>query len=597
MRVRASLIAYFLCCGVILGTGLLYYPKWKEDRTEATLSWDVSGYYFYLPAAFIYKDLKQLEFKDEVLAKYHPTPEFLQARQWRNGNYVMKYSAGMALQYLPFFASAHAWANLTHHPPDGFSRPYQFAIFIGGLLVALIGLWLLRVLMRKYFDDLTAAVVLMTVVFATNYLDYAAINGAMSHNYLFTWYCALLLLTARYWKAPSGKTAMVIGAIIGVMVLTRPSEMLAIAIPILWGIDSKSAWRKRKAQIIQNHKHLWKAIAVMGVVGGIQIAYWMYVTGQPIVYSYEHGFKFFKPRIADGLFNFRIGWLTYSPILVLALGGFYVLYRKHRKVFYAASIFMLLFLWITLSWNEWTYGGSLGHRAMIQSYPVLAFGLAAIVSEILKRRIWQLMFALVLVMCTLYNGWLTHHAHEGGLFQGGQMTKKYFLAVLGRNRVSPETQLLLDYDEMYRGVRRDVRILGSDGFDLVQSACGPWTGELGQQCISAGQKRTLLEIQTDELPPGYLRASATFTADQKEWNIYQMPLFSIQGLDDRGNIVKQNSIRIFRVLNDRESKRLFVDLYIPQQKAFRKIRILCDNGYSQVSFKVDDVDLEHFLPG
>ena len=48
------------------------YPKWKLDRTEATISWDVSGYYFYLPAIFIYKDIKKVKFKQAIQDKYHP---------------------------------------------------------------------------------------------------------------------------------------------------------------------------------------------------------------------------------------------------------------------------------------------------------------------------------------------------------------------------------------------------------------------------------------------------------------------------------------------------------------------------------------------
>ena len=55
-----SLITY-----IILGIGLIvfsltYYPRYKQGGGEATISWDVSGYYWYLPALFIYKDLKNL---------------------------------------------------------------------------------------------------------------------------------------------------------------------------------------------------------------------------------------------------------------------------------------------------------------------------------------------------------------------------------------------------------------------------------------------------------------------------------------------------------------------------------------------------------
>ncbi len=88
---------------MILYAGVAYYPKWKQGGSEATLSWDVLGYYMYLPAVFIYGDIKKCGFKDSILAKYQPTPDFQQAFVHSNGNYVMKYSSGQAVMMAPFF--------------------------------------------------------------------------------------------------------------------------------------------------------------------------------------------------------------------------------------------------------------------------------------------------------------------------------------------------------------------------------------------------------------------------------------------------------------------------------------------------------------
>jgi hypothetical protein len=47
-------------------TAFIFYPKWKQSGVEATISWDASGYYMYLPALFIYQDIKTCSFKDSV---------------------------------------------------------------------------------------------------------------------------------------------------------------------------------------------------------------------------------------------------------------------------------------------------------------------------------------------------------------------------------------------------------------------------------------------------------------------------------------------------------------------------------------------------
>src|ERR1017187_1526723 len=104
---KLSRYCWFLCVAVMCYTGFFFYPRWKQSNSEATISWDVSGYYWYLPSIFIYKDLKHQAFKDSIIWKYHPSnADFQQAIKAANGNYVMKYSSGMAIMYLPFFAAA-----------------------------------------------------------------------------------------------------------------------------------------------------------------------------------------------------------------------------------------------------------------------------------------------------------------------------------------------------------------------------------------------------------------------------------------------------------------------------------------------------------
>ncbi len=74
-----SKYALIICIFLVSITAFKFYPKWEKKGTEATLSWDASGYYMYLPAIFIYNDIKKCSFKDSILQKYQPTPDFQQA--------------------------------------------------------------------------------------------------------------------------------------------------------------------------------------------------------------------------------------------------------------------------------------------------------------------------------------------------------------------------------------------------------------------------------------------------------------------------------------------------------------------------------------
>src|SRR5258708_2548325 len=240
-----SKIALLLSMCWILGVGCFYYPKWNQGGTEATLSWDVSGYYFYLPAHFIYHDLKQQKFKDSILLKYNPTSSPYQSYQYKNGNYIMKYTAGMAVMYSPFFFTAHLFAKTNGYEADGFSYPYQLVVGLGSLLIAFIGLIFLRKILLQYFSSTVTGIVLLLYILGTNYLEYAAITNAMSHNYLFTLYAILIYSTIKFYSNPSYLKAIFIGCIAGLATLTRPTEIICLFIPLAWGVSSKETLKQR----------------------------------------------------------------------------------------------------------------------------------------------------------------------------------------------------------------------------------------------------------------------------------------------------------------------------------------------------------------
>ena len=230
-----ALLASYLLISLV---HFCYYPKWQQAGAEATISYDVSGYYMYLPAAFIYQDLKEVKFLDDVIRDYRPTSDPYQAFTHESGNRVMKYSLGQSVMYLPFFAVAHGWASLSEaYPADGFSHPYQFMISLGSLMVSFLGLYWLMVLLRYYFREEAVALTLLCIAFGTNYLNYSAIDGAMTHNNVFTLYALLLLTTHRFYAKACWQRALLIGGCIGLMALTRPTEIIAALLPILWGLD------------------------------------------------------------------------------------------------------------------------------------------------------------------------------------------------------------------------------------------------------------------------------------------------------------------------------------------------------------------------
>ena len=85
------------------------------------LSWDVFGYYLYLPAKFIYHDpyLLNQDWLNQIVAQYESTATLYQINQHpETGNWIIKYSMGMSFLYAPFFFIAHWLAPIFNYKQD-----------------------------------------------------------------------------------------------------------------------------------------------------------------------------------------------------------------------------------------------------------------------------------------------------------------------------------------------------------------------------------------------------------------------------------------------------------------------------------------------
>lgn len=590
-----SWLAWLFSSVFIVSVGFGLVPRQRAVATAAVIAWDVSGYYLYLPAIFIHHDLKELRLGQQRVRDYYPTPDFQQAfRHPASGNFVLKYSAGMAVQYLPFFLVAHALAAPLGYPPDGFSWPYQLAILLGSLLMAVLGLALLRRSLLPRFGEWPTALTLLALVLGSNYLNYTAMNGAMAHNWLFTWYAALLLLTPAFYRQPTAGRATAIGAIIGLMALSRPTDILAALIPLLWGLSPEGPVLRARLAFWRAHGGLLLAAGLAGAaVLSLQPLYWHYVSGDWVVYSYQgQGFSWLRPHLWNGIFSFRSGWLLYSPLLAVAVAGFAALRRQQPEAFWPLLVFAVAFTYVTFAWDEWTYGGSLGQRAMVQAYAVLAWPWAAAHRWLLARRPWLLAYAGLALLGGYYNLWLTYQAHRGGLLAVGQMTRAYWWRVVGRYHVPPDVHLLLDTNYDFTGEPRNVRQLWQQDFEA-----GPACGQPALQ----GQCSLLLDSAHPRSPeydipaqPGqfkWVRGSALASTAQPEWVEGHMTQFVVRFCQGP-RVVRERTVQFQRVLQPNWPQELHFYVKAPREE-FDHVTVVFLH-YGQAAMRFDNARLEGF---
>jgi len=465
MKGVLSRYALFCICSLVLGV------RWSMPN-RSVLTWDVFGYYLYLPATVIHNDLplRDHAWLDAVMTAYEPSSTLYQLVEGPEGARVIKYSSGMAVLFAPFFFAAHSLAGPLGFPADGFSPPYQIAITIGALAFALFGLHLLRKVLLHLFDDRWAALLLVLIGLGTNWFQLTAWDGTLlTHSALFTLYAALLLATISWHKQPSFQQALVIGGMIGLITLVRPSELVCALIPLLWGLGNSEGRSRKWAAIKAHAPHLLLAGLAFVIAMLPQLIYWKTVTGHWLFYSYVNpgeGFDFATPHTWPFLFSSRKGWLVYTPLMLLALAGIPLLWKRKPDAAWAVLLFLLVDLWVVSSWSCWWYaGGSFSARSMVPAYVLLVIPLG-----IALQRMWRLgPLRYVLIMgtigCLVLNLFQTWQWTQGVL-KKDRVTRDYYRAIFGRTSVPKGAEALLLVERPFTSVEQFTNEADYKGHDL-----------------------------------------------------------------------------------------------------------------------------------
>ncbi len=445
------LLLFLFVLGVFYLWSYAQFERWDKDLLGGGDPW---GYYLYLPASFIYGDLDNLRESYRARYKYQTgydwkAPKVLdvaEAQYIGDGKQIIKYTMGIALLEAPFFFVAHYLAPIWGYPQDGYSFPYIFFIQMSSIFYALLGFFFLYQVLTQYFSSYLSCLILAVVGLGTNLYFFTTFLGPMAHIYLFSLYCVLLYATIRWYASEKMLYALIIGICCGWITLIRPVELICILIPLLYGIGSKHSWKER-IQFIVKYKWVYLlAILCFMAVGMPQFFYWKSVSGDWFFYSYgEEGFNFANPKLKQGLFGFKNGWLAYTPIMYLALLGIVFLFKK-RDFWWPVVTFLPLHIYIAYSWWCWNYINGFGSRPMVETYALLAIPMGHTLQYFLNKK-W-LKYGLVLVL--LFFGAL--NIFNTFQFSWGMMWSEasnfaYYRSVFGKTHLDRDN--LVAYDSEF----------------------------------------------------------------------------------------------------------------------------------------------------
>lgn len=428
---------------------LLFYIFLHKTSTVAQqieiFGHDQGGYYNYLPAFFIYKDLQFNYLKDSESAR----KGFITEGKHRDGRVVPfnRYSTGIAIMLSPFFGLAQLQAHWQGIPATGFSSPYQSWIVVGVFFYIFLAFLLLRHILIRYFDEKTTALSLLIIILGTNILHYVVYEPLMSHPYSFFLFSLTLFLSLRWLEQERLGTLLALGISVGFLANVRITNSIFVLVPILWGVSDFDSLRIRLKLFLKHWKSIILAIILAGMVFIPQILYWHESTGFWVLNAYGFGnekFFFSDPMVLEILWGYKKGWLLYTPLMIFSLLGFVFLYFKLKEAFWGILLYTLLNLYIVSCWWCWWYGASFGMRALIESMVPLALSLAALVHWMLQSKWKQAIFIPIVVLGIGFNFFQTYQYSQGCIHSFG-MTRKSYWAVFGQMPpLSPEVYKTYD---------------------------------------------------------------------------------------------------------------------------------------------------------
>jgi hypothetical protein len=388
----------------------------NETGKFISIDSDGKGYYAYLPALFIDRNISTL-------------PKNTSYTNEINGLNVIKYPPGTALMQSPFFCGALIYIRLSQDTIDGKEFPFQIAIQAAALFYLLLGLcFTFRIIMSFGLKKQAAVFAVTILFFATNLLYYSLFKAAMSHVYSFTAISGFAFFAQSFIFNKKLKWLLLAAMSLAIVVLIRPFNLIIVLLIPLFTRDINDL-KLQFNFLLQKPRWIILAVLIVFVLVFFQPLMWYLQTDQWFLWSYkDEGFYFLRPEIFNVLFSFNKGLFVYSPVLLLTIPGLIILSKRNKWQAFWMLGFMLLLIYLISCWWNWYFGDGFGHRAFIDFFVLFALLIALVIDKI--KGIWRLLIIFFSIGTIGLNLLQTYQYRIGILAAHSMNADKYKFIIL-----------------------------------------------------------------------------------------------------------------------------------------------------------------------
>lgn len=461
---------YALIITIAIAVVLLFAGKYSRDNSM--FHGDALGYYSYLPSTFIYHNLEHPEELPDDTTIFYMVRQSVASMKTgglrsSKGYIINQYTYAVALMEMPFFLAAHGYERMMGYKANGYSSNYNIAIKVSSAFYALLGLIVTYLVLRKYYDTYCSLITTVLILLGTNLFWFSVHQAGMSHPILFFLYACVIYLTIKLYEKPKTGLFAMLGLLLGFIVIMRPTDVVALCIPLCYGVYNKATLQD-KWTFIKEHKTGLAIAVCAGVIPLLpQMIYWKALTGNFIFYSYgEQSFNWKHPHIIEGLFYFSNGWLPYAPAMLFALAGI-AFYKQYPK--WVSSIWVIspLYVYMIYSWYCYNYINGLGSRPMVHLYALYAIPLAAFVQYAFRKGVMFKVFFIVVSALFVAVEYSFSELRYKVLLNTDEANAQYSLHMLFRNSIGYDDLVMNDIGMKQPDTSKLVKIavLAEDHFD------------------------------------------------------------------------------------------------------------------------------------
>jgi hypothetical protein len=374
-----------------------------------------------------------------------PKAEFRTA----TGHLDNHFTVGPAILWTPFLLVAHVGVLLARAlgsqvTADGFSAPYRIAIAIGTALYGFLGIVLAFRVARQYVGARWAALAAISVWWASSLPVYMYFNPSWSHAHsafsvaLFLW----------YWHETRRDRSILqwifLGAIAGLMLNVYYANFMVLVVLLVEAAGQYPAalrdpsTSKQQVQTLLARHALFTIVAIVCFLPTLITRYVIY--GKPFEFGYIplRDWAWTSPNFLQVLFSANHGLLIWTPLLLFAVAGLFMFWRRNPGVGSAFLAAMMAFYLLIACYPDWAGISSYGNRFFVSLTSLFIVGLAVVLDRVATSfrspRAATIGVAAVLAFFVLWNmafmfQWGTHLVPARGPISWSKMIRNQFAVV------------------------------------------------------------------------------------------------------------------------------------------------------------------------